>query len=277
MTDAWRRLAIGLACWRRHSIRPASDRGICAIMTFGLVAFLAAPAESLENRAPYTLNDSSDLADRTPVARGDRLRQSDSAAPRVSGDAPTRRYDAGGSIVWPGYGGPPNGGGGWFTVGSGRWRLQMDYLHRERREERSVIRYTYVEGSTTDSLVLFVSRHFRADRRIKTHLLFGAGYYDLRNYACDAPRPRPEETPVSYERADTCDGTRRETSEERRVLGALGAGMEMAYGSGFFLRAQTRGVVVTERYDGGALWVSILGRSLQAIASELVVGVGVRF
>ena len=191
---------------------------IGAIMTFGLAVFLAAPAESLENRAPYTLNDSSDLADRTPVVRGGRLRQSDSAAPRVSGEAPTRRYDAGGSIVWPGHGGPPNGGGGWFTVGSGRWRLQID-----------------------------------------------------------APRPRPEETPVSYERADACDGTRRETSQERRALGALGAGMEMAYGSGVFLRVQTRGVVVTERYDGGALWVSILGRSLQAIASELVVGVGVRF
>ena len=249
---------------------------ICAIMTFGLVALLAAPAESLESRAPYTSNDSSDIADMTLDARGNRLRQSDSAAPTVSSEeTPTRRYEAGGSIVWPAYGGPPYGAGGWFTVGSGRWRLQIDYLHREERVERSAIHYTYVQGSTGDSLFLFVSRHFRADRRIKTHLLVGAGYYDRRNYSCEASR-RPEKMPASYGRADTCDGTRRETSQERRVLGALGAGIETAYGSRFFLRAQTRGYIVTERYEG-ALWLSILARSLQAIASEFVVGVGVRF
>ena len=258
---------------------------IRAIMTFGLAALLAAPAESLGNRAPYALNDSSDLADLTPDARGDRLRQSDPAASTVSSEeAPTRRYEAGGSIVWPGYGGPPNGAGGWFTVGSGRWRLQIDYLHRRERYERSWIRHyggpreehMEVEGSTGDSLFLFVSRHFRADRRIKTHLLFGAGYHDRRNYSCEASRRRPEGMPVSYGYADTCEGTRRETSREERVLGALGAGIETAYGSRLFLRVQTRGFIVTERYEG-ALWLSILARSLQAIASEFVVGVGVRF
>ena len=133
-----------------------------------------------------------------------------------------------------------------------------------------------VEGSTGDSLFLFVSRHFRADRRIKTHLLFGAGYHDRRNYSCEASRRRPEGMPVSYGYADTCEGTRRETSREERVLGALGAGIETAYGSRLFLRVQTRGFIVTERYEG-ALWLSILARSLQAIASEFVVGVGVRF
>lgn len=239
---------------------------IRAIMTFGLVAFLAAPAESLENGAPFTLNDSSDLVDMTLVVRGDRLRQSDSA--------PTRKFEAGGSTVWPGLRrGLPNGAGGWFTVGSGRWRLQIDYLHRREREKR----YTYVQGSTADSLFLFVSRHFRVERRVKTHLLFGAGYYGRRNYACEAPRPRSEETSALYEHADTCDGTRRETSREQRVLGALGAGIEAAYGSRFFLRVQTRGFVVPERHSEGSVWLSLLARSLQAIASEMVVGVGVRF
>ena len=257
---------------------------ICAIMTFGLVAFLAAPAEALENRAPYALNDSPDLADMTPVARGDRLRQSESAAPTMSsGEAPTRRFEAGGSIAWPGlYGGPPDGAGGWFAVGAGRWRLQIDYLHRGQHEERSRIRhygglreeYTTVDGWTSDSLFLFVARHFRAERRIKTHLLFGAGYYAFGGYFCEASRRRPEETSVSFEHADTCDRNR---GREPRVVGALGAGIETAYGSRFFLRVQTRGIVVTERHSEGSAWLSILAHSWQAIAREMVVGVGVRF
>ena len=258
---------------------------IGAIMTFGLAVFLAAPAESLENGAPCTLNDSSDLADRTPAVRGGRLRQSDSAAPRVSGEAPTRRFEAGGSIVWPGwYAGPPDGAGGWFTVGAGRWRLQIDYLHRGQRKEISRFlhyggrseEYTYVDGWTSDSLFLFAARHFRADRRIKTHLLFGAGYYGFRGYSCEAPLRRPGETPVSYEHPDTC-GRNQGDSGEGRVMGALGAGIETAYGSRFFLRVQTRGIVVTERHSEGSAWLSVLARSWQAIAREMVVGVGVRF
>ena len=249
---------------------------IGAIMTFGLMTFLAAPAESLENRAPYTLNDSSDLADGTPAARGERLRQS---------EAPTRRFEAGGSIVWPGwYAGPPDGAGGWFTVGSGRWRLQIDYLHRGQRKEISRFlhyggrseEYTYVDGWTSDSLFLFAARNFRADRRIKTHLLFGAGYYGFRGYYCEAPLRRPGETPVSYEHLDTC-GRNQGDSGEGGVLGALGAGIETAYGSRFFLRVQTRGIVVTERHSEGSAWLSLLARSWQAIAREMVVGVGVRF
>ena len=216
---------------------------------------------------------------------GNRLRQSESAAPTVSsGEAPTRRFEAGGSIAWPGlYGGPPDGAGGWFTVGAGRWRLQIDYLHRGQHKERSMIRYygglreeyTSVDGWTADSLFLFAVRHFRADRRIKTHLLFGAGYYGFRGYFCEESRRRLEERPVSY--PDTCDRNQGRDSGERRVLGALGAGIETAYGSRFFLRVQTRGIIVTERHSEGSAWLSILVRSWQAIAREMVVGVGVRF
>lgn len=221
---------------------------------------------------------------------GDRLRRSESAASTVSsGEASTRRYEAGGSIIWPGlYSGPPSGAGGWFTVGSGRWRLQIDYSHRRKRDESSWIRhyrglreeYTSVEGSTDDSLFLFVARHFRAERRIKTHLLFGVGHYSIRNYSCETSRPRPEEAPVSYEQAeqaDPCARNRRPGGQDQRFLGALGAGIETAYGSRFFLRVQTRGFIITEMHNEGSAWLSILARSWQAIASEMVVGIGVRF
>lgn len=187
---------------------------------------------------------------------------------------PRWRFSAGTALGLPGlYGFRAVGVGGWFAVGAGRLRLEIDYSHRQGREEESgtfgrgefTSEYTWVDGWDVDAVRVVVTRHFREERRVRTHLLFGVGYYDSGSYSCNASRELFRGD-VLFERPEECV-----RNAEGDFAGVLGGGIEIAVGARFFVRAQSRGFVSANDSDPGL--VSLL----QATLSEVLVGVGVRF
>ena len=249
----------------------------CVVVGIWFVALFPVLAESSGIGVSFASRNSSEADDVAPGVRADSRRQSsDTVEPTLSADAPAWKFDAGGSLVLPGlYGFRAVGAGGWLTVGSGRLRLQIDYLHRRGHEEDSEIfnygdfvrEYTHIDGWTVASLHVVASRHFRTESMVKPHVLFGAGYYGSRGYNCRASSGRFEGNLV-YERPQECD-----RDEDDDIAGVLGGGIEIAYGSRFFIRAQSRGFVVAGGDDSSPSWL----RLLQATMSEVLVGVGVRF
>ena len=180
-----------------------------------------------------------------------------------------RRVDAGiGMVVhvYDQYGKLDVPAGGWFTIGGGSVRLQVDYWHqRGQREHKGMVyaggrRFEEIEtrSSSFDSVQMSISRHFRTDRRVTPHVLIGAGAGLGRGEVCR-----------SAEIVHPSLGCRRSSRWRGIVVG--GVGLDVSLTSRFFIRVQSRGYTFFEGDDPA--WV----RLAQATVSHLLVGAGVSF
>ena len=184
-------------------------------------------------------------------------------------DSPEWRFDAGVSMLAHAYedlGNLDAPAGGWFTVGSGNVRLQVDYWHQQGKREHHGAFYVggqrFVEletrSSSFDSFHFSVSRHFRTDRRFTPHLLVGGGAALGRGEVCR-----------SAEMGHAGLGCRQSSNWNAIVVAGLG--LDISVAPRFFIRVQSRGYTFHESDDPA--WV----RLAQATVSHLLVGAGVRF
>ena len=155
--------------------------------------------------------------------------------------------------------------GGWVTWGTGKFRLQMDYVHNRRRyldypgyyEERQgqeiIVQRAYldthVEQIVGAALYWRVSEH----SRFSPHVLLGFAYGNFVDRPCVAAgepvvrRPaRPHDPNELLYRVDFADGEEQWCLDEkppirfRRIGLQVGVGGDIPIGSRFFARVQAR-------------------------------------
>ena len=184
-----------------------------------------------------------------------------------SQNAPEWRFDAGASVLanldstsW--FRGVPFGG--WFTAGSGTFRVMVDYWnHREQGldsrtgADNLYLRFPYRESMSLRYLQAAFTAHFRTDRRLTPHVLVGGGHNRIVVEQCSGRN--------TQSRQMHCDGSAIGTP----ILMA-GAGIDVSLGSRFLVRSQFRGFLPVGKN-------AEFFRRVQSARSQLLFGGGVRF
>lgn len=173
-------------------------------------------------------------------------------------NAPKWKFDAGVSVspLFKAYLDAPsccNPIGGWATVGQGRFRLQMDYARNERQylsyptyyEERGgrevAVEYAYLDEHVEQVAGAALYWRLLRNRRLTPHLLLGLSLAHLADRPCVAETP-PEgagqRRRIEFSRPNPCAGEPFLTSF--RIWPQVGAGVDYALNSRFFVRAQVR-------------------------------------
>lgn len=179
-----------------------------------------------------------------------------SVAAGMHGEGNTR-FDAGFGVQAPVTSGYHSARyGGWFTFGSGKTRLVIDYWRERLGEQEYVDAFGEYGFSIDNSVQAAIARHFGVGRRVVPHVFAGAGYFWNRTENCGY---------AGLERRDVCHPT----GLGDAVL-VLGGGVDVALGSRFFARVQSRGFTFVR--SGNQL--EILWRSMR---THVFVGAGVRF
>ena len=130
--------------------------------------------------------------------------------------------------------------GGWIGVGSGNFRLNVNYWHSEVRQEETMYDPGLVELSIVDQMDIAGVWRFRAGRAFSPHVLAGVGFDRSRYHSCwDTPIGRrcSGESAVWSVPADSGESL---VHRSRSFFVVYGAGIDLALGSRFFVRAQAR-------------------------------------
>ncbi len=154
--------------------------------------------------------------------------------------------------------------GGWVTWRTGKFRLQMDYLHNRRRyltyagyyEEREgqeiVVQRAYLDTHVEQVVNALVYWRLSENSRASPHLLFGLAYWNLADRPCvagDEPvvrlPPRPHDPYERLYRVEFTEGEEQRCLDEppvrfHRIHPQIGVGVDIPIGARFFARAQAR-------------------------------------
>ena len=168
--------------------------------------------------------------------------------------------------------------GGWVTWGTGRFRLQMDYLHNRRRYltcagyygeregQETVVQRAYLDTHVEQVASPLVYWRLSENSHASPHFLFGLAYWNFADRLCVAGSdpvvqlpPRPHDPNEWLYRVEFAEGEEQRCLDEspsrfHRIHPQIGVGADIPIGSRFFARAQAR-----------------------AFSAELRIGVGLRF
>lgn len=177
-------------------------------------------------------------------------------------NAPKWKFDAGVSVspLFKAYLDAPsccNPIGGWATVGQGRFRLQMDYARNERqslsypayyeeREGREIaVERAYLDEHVEQAAGVALYWRLLRNRRLTPHLLLGMSLARLADRPCVAEGLPGGGLPesgqrlrVEFSQPNPCAGEPFLT--RFRIWPQVGAGVDYAPASRFFVRAQIR-------------------------------------
>ena len=147
--------------------------------------------------------------------------------------------------------------GGWMTVGSGRFRLQVDYARNEREQlsyadyyeehmgEEIVVERAYLDTNVEQAVGVVGYWRLSKNRRLTPHLLFGLGLWHLADRPCVAEGLPNIGTPQSGQRFRVDFSGGRPCAGEPfltrvSIRPQVGAGIDYALNSRIFARVQLR-------------------------------------